>query len=362
MALLDGSPASLDQMGLIAGLLNAKKGDNWGLLFQNAANQAQQRQRLAMQEQAQQMQMEQMRRAQEQAAKRQTAMGQLEQQHPQLAPLFQVAPDKAIDRAFPSPKMKFAPNGQAVDMNALQPGQNFAKPPDWKDPEYEAVQSRIRAAGRPQVNVNTREETEFAKKMGANYAEQYDGILKGGMGAQNKLRDMQRFENIVSKVPTGKLEPIKAEVAKLANGLGVKVDTEKLGFQEALESMANQYALTLRSPSGGAGMPGALSDKDREFLVNMVPGLAKTGTGNKIIIEGFRRVAQREIEIAALAREYKSKTGKFDDGFFAEVEKRFGGKDLLGDLYQQAASSGAQNVPMTNPGVRVYDPATGTFK
>jgi hypothetical protein len=72
--------------------------------------------------------MEQMRQAQEQAAKRQTAMGQLEQQHPQLAPLFQVAPDKAIDRAFPVQKMQFAPNGEAVDMNSLPAGRNFAPP------------------------------------------------------------------------------------------------------------------------------------------------------------------------------------------------------------------------------------------
>jgi hypothetical protein len=96
-----------------------------------------------MQEQAQQMQMEQMRQAQEQAAKRQAAMGQLEQQHPQLAPLFQVAPDKAIDRAFPAQKMQFAPNGQAVDMNAVQPGQNFAAPDKPRTPEIGKIREII---------------------------------------------------------------------------------------------------------------------------------------------------------------------------------------------------------------------------
>lgn len=58
---------------------------------------------------------------------------------------------------MPKPKMAFAPNGQAVDMNNLTPG-NYAPPektPDWKDPEYIKAQQAIRAAGRPQVTTTT---------------------------------------------------------------------------------------------------------------------------------------------------------------------------------------------------------------
>lgn len=104
------------------------------------------------------MQMEQMRAQQQAAQERQGALGQLAQQHPQLGPLFQLAPEKALERAFPAPqkpKMQFAPDGRAVDMNALTQGENYGKQPDWKDPEYEAVQRRIREAGRPQVTTTT---------------------------------------------------------------------------------------------------------------------------------------------------------------------------------------------------------------
>lgn len=209
------------------------------------------------------------------------------------------------------------------------------------------VTGQLKAAGTmpTQFTVNNREESEFAKKMGGNYAEQYDALLKGGMAAGNKLRDLTRFQNIVSKVPTGKLEPLKAEVGRLAASLGVNVDTKTLGYQDALEAMSNQFALTLRNPNSGAGMPGALSDKDREFLVSMVPGLGKTPGGNMLIIEAFRRVAQREADVAKLAREYKGRTGKFDDGFYAVLEQRFAGQDLLGDLYEKASASGAATIP-----------------
>lgn len=232
-------------------------------------------------------------------------------------------------------------NGLAYDPYSTAPGTNLVGPtaqvvPDGKggwapNPAFIALAQ----AKRPQITVDTRQETEFAKKMGGNYAEEYTGILKAGQSATNELRDIQRFEGIVSKVPTGKLEPLKAEVSKLANGMGIKVDTDKLGFQEALESMSNQFALTLRNPSGGAGMPGALSDKDREFLVSMVPSLAKTPQGNQIVLEAFKRTAQRKAEVAQLARDYVKSHGRFDDGFYNELEK-LRSKDIMGDLIAKA--------------------------
>ena len=382
MGLFDGllNPQTPEQEGLLAlaaQLLGARKGDNaigQGLLAMgNARNQAKSRKeqeelrRLQMEQQ--QMQMQQMRQQEARQAQEQ-ALAQRFGGHagglngdgmgpeaPPQAPnamgfaqgLFSIDPARSMQMqaqlAPPRPKMQFAPNGQAVDMNALQLGQNYGKPPDWKDPEYEKVQSRIRAAGSTKVSVDNRQESEFNKTIGKSFAENYNGILQNGAAATDKLRTIQRFENIVSKVPTGKLEPFKAEVGKLAASLGVKVDTEKLGFQEALDSLSNQYALTLRNPGSGAGMPGALSDKDREFLVSMAPSLAKTPAGNKIILEAFKRVAQREAEVAKLARDYKKKTGKFDEGFYEVLAQHFGGSDLLGDLMQQAGGvQGQENV------------------
>jgi hypothetical protein len=48
----------------------------------------------------------------------------------------------------------------------------------------------------------------------------------------------------------------------------------------------------------------------------MVPNLAKTSEGNKQLIDTAKKIAQREKEVAALAREYKNKHGKFDEGFY----------------------------------------------
>jgi hypothetical protein len=57
MGLLDNS-ADMSQLGLIGGLLTAKKGENWGLLLQNAAQAMEQQRQRALQEQAMRQQME----------------------------------------------------------------------------------------------------------------------------------------------------------------------------------------------------------------------------------------------------------------------------------------------------------------
>jgi hypothetical protein len=84
--------------------------------------------------------------------------------------------------------------------------------------------------------------------------------------------------------------------------------------------LSNEMALELRNPSGGAGMPGAMSDQDRAFLANMTPGLGKTPGGNKLIIETARKIAKRDQEVAKMARAYRNKKGHFDYGFFDELQ------------------------------------------
>lgn len=312
LGLLGGAPGQRKNFGadLAHGGLLGMQG------LQSAQSMQMKRKEAEERDQLRQMQIEQARLAQSQAQQRQQAIGQLAQQHPQLAPLFTVAPDKAVDRAFPTPQMAFAPNGQAVDMKALQPGQDFAKQPEWKDPAYQEFMLKKAREGASRVNVDTRQETEFAKSLGKQQGEDYAGLMKSDAMASSKLNKLGRLESLLaSSGNTGKLTPATMELKAAAESLGFKVDP-KLPFQQAAQALSNEIALELRNPSGGAGMPGALSDRDREFLVNMVPNLGKTPEGNKMLIGTMKKLAQREKDIAKLAREYRQKTGRFDEGFY----------------------------------------------
>ena len=61
-------------------------------------------------------------------------------------------------------------------------------------------------------------------------------------------------------------------------------------------------------------MPGAMSDRDREFLEGMVPGLSKTKAGRQLIVQTSRKMAQRDVEVAKLAADWRRER-KTMDGF-----------------------------------------------
>jgi hypothetical protein len=110
------------------------------------------------------------------------------------------------------------------------------------------------------------------------------------------------------------------KVASTANSLGIKIDP-KLPDKEAAGALARELALTLRATGQGSGMPGALSDADREFLVSMSPNLAQTAAGRKKVIDSHVALAQREADVAQFARNYENKYGRLDNGFFTQLSE-----------------------------------------
>lgn len=216
------------------------------------------------------------------------------------------------------------------------------KQPDWMNPAYQEFQLRKAREGAARVSVDNKQEGAFGKKMGENYAEEYTNLMKGDAAATSKITRFSRLGNLLDQVgPTGKFTPLAKDMASAARSLGLNVDETKLGTQEAIQALSNEIALTLRNPSGGAGMPGALSDKDREFLVSMVPGLGNTEQGNRVIVQTAIKLAERERQVAKLARDYKQRNGRFDDGFYQVLAEFSAQNPLFEDVApQQAPQSG----------------------
>lgn len=184
------------------------------------------------------------------------------------------------------------------------------------------------------TNVTLRQETEEAKKVGGFFGEEYGNIQKAGVQGQSKLNRYSRLGELLQGVQTGKFTETGLEVAKAARTLGFNVG-ENVGNMEAAQALSGEIALELRNPSGGAGMPGAMSDADRQFLVNMVPGLATTPEGRMLMLDTARRLATRDMEVARIAREYRKRNGSIDEGFYGELA-RFSEKN---PLFQQAPAT-----------------------
>lgn len=130
-------------------------------------------------------------------------------------------------------------------------------------------------------------------------------ILEGGRKARDSMTTLQMIAPNLEKMPTGPLYPTLVNAKAYLQQLGLAVDPN-LGPAQATKAILNGLALKARDPSGGAGMPGAMSDPDRKFLVEMIPGLDKLPDGNKILLDSMMRLEQRKMDEAAIVQKMQA--------------------------------------------------------
>ncbi len=191
-------------------------------------------------------------------------------------------------------------------------------------------------SGRTQVNIDQRHESEFAKKLAAQEAERYGKLINGGSLAREQIANLDvvaeaaEIYNRNSHLGTGALAPYEAKLRSIGQSFGIG-KAETLGAAELLTSIQNRMALLMRNPDGGMGMPGALSDADRNFLVASQPGIDKSPAGNRLMVEILKRIEQRKIQIAEMAADWVGSNGTMR-GFEQHVNKWANANPLFGDL------------------------------
>lgn len=157
---------------------------------------------------------------------------------------------------------------------------------------------------------------EVAKAVGKDFA----AIQDGGMKAQARINKLDRMEQLIKGIETGTLRPALAETYNIAESFGIHLDP-RLGDQQAFEALSNELALNARNTAEGGGMPGAMSDADRKYLKNTVPGLSQSPEGNQKLIDIHRKIAKREVEIAKESREYLRKNKGLDVGLYDHLQQ-----------------------------------------
>jgi len=183
------------------------------------------------------------------------------------------------------------------------------------------------APGKPggtSVTVNNEQEGSFSKELGKKMAQRYDEIESGAIQANNMNNRLDRLGALLEQVNTGRFAGGVLALKQAARGVGIDLEslgvTDDVGPAEAAKALSNELALQLRNPAGGAGMPGAMSDKDREFLVSMVPGLMNTPEGRRTMVETSKKLNQRSVDVAKMARAYVADNGQLDQGFFTALQ------------------------------------------
>ena len=173
---------------------------------------------------------------------------------------------------------------------------------------------------------------KFQEEMGKSGAKDYENLQKAGMSAYDTKAKMDQLDAVLnSGIYTGWGGDFVQSMRKAGAALGLS-DAQAAANGELMTRISNEMALMARNPDSGMGMPGAMSDKDRDFLVSMQPGLNNTIEGNRLMVEMSRRIAQRRIDIAAMADKYIERHGRLDSGFYKDVREYSGKNSMFGGL------------------------------
>lgn len=170
-----------------------------------------------------------------------------------------------------------------------------------------------------------RQETKFQEKVGAEFGDIYTGAIKSEFAAPRTIANYDRLGNLLSQVNTGKFRGTITDMKAAAKTMGVDLNAmgipDDVAPAQATKQISNMLALELRNPAGGAGMPGAMSDKDREFLQQSIPSIENDPGAIGKMIEYRKALAKRDQEVGKMARAYRARTGRFDEGFFDELRE-----------------------------------------
>lgn len=165
-----------------------------------------------------------------------------------------------------------------------------------------------------QVNVNTKTESAFGQAFGKGEGEAASALANDvGNAASSQLQQLDAMKQAVSELQAagqnpGALAGLQTKATQLMQGLNL--DPKALGLPanagpaELISAISNKLALEARNPAGGAGMPGAMSDADRNFLAQTVPNLGDTPQGMAMKIDVAQKVAQRKSEMSAAWNSY----------------------------------------------------------
>jgi hypothetical protein len=240
-----------------------------------------------------------------------------------------IKPDQPLDMGNPMVRQAL---GSAIAIHEQGPQRLFGARP--------APQAQ--GSGIP---LQSDEQKAYGQARAKDFATQAASLADQGQkaGTMNRqLAELERLYQDPNIAKGGAAESISG-MKNLAESFGV--DVKGLGGEQAVSAITNKMALDLRSTGEGGGMPGAMSDSDRNFLANMTPNLSKSPEGRKLIIETNRKMVQRQIELAKMATAYEQKNGQIDVGFQKEMQDYSSANPLFNGMAAPQRRESDKNPP-----------------
>ena len=233
------------------------------------------------------------------------------------------------------------------------------------DGSFMDYQLTIKKAGANSTQIKLPgDESEYDKTVGKGYGDRFIDIQKEGIGAQKAIMSLNVMEQAMKQPGfyTGTGSDLVKNAKRLATAVGLNADG--VSDMETFNAMAKQAALETMGGSLGTGF----SNADRDFVLDQVPTLANSPEGNAKLIAVQKKLAERKLQIAQLAREYaRGNNGRIDMGFddylaqWAEQNPLFAEASGKGNRYPSAERFGGDS-GSSGPKRYKFNPETGTLE
>ncbi len=166
-------------------------------------------------------------------------------------------------------------------------------------------------------NMGNVKEKKFNEGVGGNFAKSFSGYIEQEKAANRDYAKYKILGQYLQDAGSGILRGKTLKLQQLADSIGLPVDVKSLDAAQAVKVISNQMALALRSPAAGMGMPGQMSDKDREFLMESVPGLLNSPGAAQKIVGYYLKLVDRRKKVGRLAQKwYLDHEKTFDEAEF----------------------------------------------
>lgn len=244
------------------------------------------------------------------------------------------------------------PTNETMSPLARLLAERDALPPN--DPRRASYDQNIAALGRGQ------KQSKYDEVKDENDAKLGEDIFNS---AKSALADRGTYATVLAavnnpNVDQGTLANATLSMRKALNAFGV--DGGNTGPAEMLNALGNQISLRLRDPSSGAGMPGAMSDADREFLKSMSVSLGNSPEGNRLLAQYYMAIQQRSVDLELLRQDYVSKNGRVDEGFRQQIVNYMQNSDPTKALQQRLSGNAADQAGSGAPAAPAPAPAAPT--
>ena len=237
-----------------------------------------------------------------------------------------------------------------------------------KDPENAALKQKVLDAENQLKKQTTfapptivfKEQGAEAQEVGKYFGKTFTDLQEAEIKSRQRVQKLERASNLLKDIDTGKLTAQGVELGKLLNSAGFPI-AEDIGNIEAADALFKEYALELRNPAGGAGMPGAMSDADREFLAKASGGITTSPKAREIMLETQQALAKRNSDVAKLAREYRKTNGQIDEGFYDKLAEFSEKNNLFPKTFEEKYGAG-QSMSSNMIGGDIQPKTSGGFR